>query len=104
MFQLELAQWTSWTAYDQCRDDRLPNHGIDKHDTKYLTTHSGGNAYNRRERHCENQVNTGLKYARFGGYNHCYDSYVSNSNGEDDHQIRQCPGLPASPSMYITQT
>ena len=101
IFNLEVAQWTTWTSWDTCRDDRLPNYGIDKHDTRYLTNYQGGNCYNKRTRYCQNQVNTGLKYSRFGGYNHCLGNYVSNSDGLDDHETRQCPGLPDSPSNHI---
>ena len=98
LFKLEIAQWTTWTTWDTCRDDRLSNYGITNTNTKYLTTYQGGNCYNKRTRYCQNQVETGLKYSRFGGYNHCLGNYVSNSNGLDDHETRQCPGLPESPS------
>ena len=94
----EPAEWTTWTSWDTCRDDRLPSYGITNTDTRYLTTYQGSSCYNRRTRYCQNQVSTGLKYARFGGLNQCYYNYISNSNGIDDHQDRTCPGLPAAPS------
>ena len=95
-----MAQWTTWTAWDACHDDRLSSYGISTTDTRYLTNYQGGYCQNHRTRHCQNQVNTGLKYSRNGGYNHCYYNYVSNSNGIDDHEDRTCPGLPNSPSKY----
>ena len=98
---IEPAEWTTWTSWDACRDDRLPSYGITNTDTRYLTTYQGSSCYNRRTRYCQNQVSTGLKYSRFGGLNQCYYNYISNSDGINDHQDRTCPGLPSSPSKIL---
>ena len=102
--KLEAAHWTTWTSWDACRDDRLSSYGITNTDTSYLTTHQGGNCYNKKTRHCQNQVSSALKYARNGGANTCYHNYVSNSDGINDHTTRTCPGLPSSPSNKLFPT
>ena len=99
--------------YDQCRDNRLTDHGIANTDTRYLTTHSQttnprDGAYNSRSRNCEHQINKDLPYARFAGYNHCYHNYADDTydttsssamyDGTVDYQYRTCPGLQVSDS------
>ena len=102
---LEPASWTTWTAWDACRDDRLPNRGISATSTAHLCHISGTNSYIKRYRTCQNHVNNGLKYSRYGGLNQCLGTHISDANGQDDwEETRPCPGLDTCPSKkgYIT--
>ena len=101
----EAASWTTWTSWEACRDDRLPNRGISATSSSHLCHISGSNAYIRRRRTCQNHVNTGLKYSRYGGLNECLGNHVSDSNGQNDWQdTRPCPGLATCPSKKHSNT
>ena len=102
---IEAASWTTWTSWEACRDDRLPNRGISATSSSHLCHISGSNAYIRRRRTCQNHVNTGLKYSRYGGLNECLGNHVSDSNGQNDWQdTKPCPGLPTCPSKKHSNT
>ena len=102
---VEDAQWTTWTAWDGCRDDRLSSYGISATASSHLclTTdaNSNQNIFNRRYRTCQNQVNNGLKYARYGGENLCLGTNTHGNEEDDIHEERPCSSLPSCPRMLF---
>ena len=98
---LEYASWTSWGAWEACRDDRLESYGISATSSSHLCHISGSNAYNLRRRTCQNHENNQITYSRFGGFTECVGTQVSNE--ENDVEQRTCPETGTTcPRMFYS--